>query len=303
MNEELMKNSAATVPERKVSPGETVSGVQICPVGDFPNGDRAQKCTEEALNRVVETWKASGANDILVDFEHKAEAGGTSDTSAAAWVTNLRVEPERGLVGDFKMTDLGAEAVSNRRLRFLSVAWYVNKETREPMRIVSIALTNKPNIPVDPILNKAEGNPENVEDPEEKSMEKIKEALGLPAEASEEEVLNAITGMIQKNKEAEEAAKAAEAAALEKEAEEYAEENKAKLDPAVIKAQYLANKEACKALVDAIPAPKEEPQVILNKAKEPQKADIMKELNKLPAGKDRASFVLAHAKEIAEAAK
>ena len=178
MNTIKLTNTTVNLPDREVKAGEIIENVQICPVGDFPNGERAQKCTEEALNRVVETWKASGANDILVDFEHKAEAGGTSDTSAAAWVTNLRVEPERGLVGDFKMTDLGAEAVSNRRLRFLSVAWYVNKETREPMRIVSIALTNKLNIPVDPIFNKAEGNPENVEDPEEKSILMATESAG-----------------------------------------------------------------------------------------------------------------------------
>lgn len=307
MNEELIHNSTAPVPERTVKTGETVAGVQICPIGEFPNGGKNQICSEAALNRVVENWRNAGAQDVLVDFEHKAEAGGTSDTSAAAWVTNLRVEKDRGLVGDFKMTDLGAEAVSNRRLRFLSVAWYVNKETREPVRICSVALTNKPNIPTEPILNKDQPDNPNVEDNKEpKKMDptKIKEALGLAPDASDEDVLNAVKAAVAKNKEAEAARKQAEQAALEKEAETYAEKNKAKLDPAVIKAQYIANKEACIALVDAIPAKSTEAQVILNKGTDPKKAitkaELIKEMNKLH-GQEKINFATAHAKELSAA--
>lgn len=307
MNEELIHNSTASVPERTVKTGETVAGVQICPIGEFPNGGKNQICSEAALNRVVENWRNAGAQDVLVDFEHKAEAGGTSDTSAAAWVTNLRVEKDRGLVGDFKMTDLGAEAVSNRRLRFLSVAWYVNKETREPVRICSVALTNKPNIPTEPILNKDQPDNPNVEDNKEpKKMDptKIKEALGLAPDASDEDVLNAVKAAVAKNKEAEAARKQAEQAALEKEAETYAEKNKAKLDPAVIKAQYIANKEACIALVDAIPAKSTEAQVILNKGTDPKKAitkaELIKEMNKLH-GQEKINFATAHAKELSAA--
>lgn len=143
------------LPDRTVAAGDTIEGVQICPVGDWPNSRGTQHCTEEALRNVVAAWEDDGGQDVLVDFEHNAEQGGTSDTSAAAWASNLRFEKGRGLVADFRMTDVGAEAVSNRRLRYLSVAWYVNRATREPTRITSVALTNKPNIPVAPVLNKA----------------------------------------------------------------------------------------------------------------------------------------------------
>ena len=175
-----------------VAPGETIENVQICPVGDFPNGGREQHCTLEAFENVVATWKKLGSKEILVDFEHKCEAGGTSDTSAAAWATNLRVDNKLGLVADFKMTDLGAEAVSNRRLRFLSVAWFVNKETHEPMVIRSIALTNKPNIPVAPVLNREPSGVVNVEEKKGPNMDKIKEALGLSPDATDEEILAAL---------------------------------------------------------------------------------------------------------------
>lgn len=248
MNIEKIHNTTVNLPDREVKPGEVIANVQICPIGDFPNGDHQQHCTAEALQNVVKDWTERGSKEILVDFEHNSESHEpNSDTSAAAWVSNVRVDPERGLVGDFKLTDVGAEAISNRRLRFLSVSWFVNKETHEPIRITSIALTNKPNIPVDPVLNKdPEPDNQNVEDKEKSKMDKIKEALGLAPEATEEQVLEAITAMVKANKDAQQAA-------LEKEAEDFAEKNSKKCNKDVLKAQYLANKEVAMALVAGIP--------------------------------------------------
>ena len=288
-----------------VAPGETIENVQICPVGDFPNGGREQHCTLEAFENVVATWKKLGSKEILVDFEHKCEAGGTSDTSAAAWATNLRVDNKLGLVADFKMTDLGAEAVSNRRLRFLSVAWFVNKETHEPMVIRSIALTNKPNIPVAPVLNREPSGVVNVEEKKGPNMDKIKEALGLSPDATDEEILAAIEEAKKAKEEAAELKANAEKAALDAEAEKFAEENKAKCDKAVLKAQYIANKEVAKALVAAIPTPKAPAQTILNKGTSDapkvaltlNKEDARAQMASLPAEK-RAEFYQNHKAEI-----
>ena len=288
-----------------VAPGQTIENVQICPVGDFPNGGREQHCTLEAFENVVATWKKLGSKEILVDFEHKCEAGGTSDTSAAAWATNLRVDNKLGLVADFKMTDLGAEAVSNRRLRFLSVAWFVNKETHEPMVIRSIALTNKPNIPVAPVLNREPSGVVNVEEKKGPNMDKIKEALGLSPDATDEEILAAIEEAKKAKEEAAELKANAEKAALDAEAEKFAEENKAKCDKAVLKAQYIANKEVAKALVAAIPTPKAPAQTILNKGTSDapkvaitlNKEDARAQMASLPAEK-RAEFYQNHKAEI-----
>lgn len=284
----------------KIEAGETVQGVQLCPFGEYQGANRVQVCDRAAFEQVVADWRAGGSKEILMDFEHKSEVDKIdSDTRAAAWVTTLAIDDERGLVGDLKFTDQGAEAVSNRRLRFLSPVWPLDGEGR-PTHLKSVALTNTPRIPVAPVLNKAQPGDTNVEDTKEnETMDKIKEALGLAPEASEEEVLNAVKALVQANKDA-------EAAALEKEADEFAEKNKAKLDPKVCKAQYIANKEACKALVAAIPeAKKEEPQVILNKAKEPNgklaKADAVTELNKCKTPAEKIAFAQAHAAELSAA--
>ena len=280
--------------------GETVPGVQLCPFGEYQGQQRLQVCDRQAFEQVIADWREGGAKEILMDFEHKSEVDKIdSDTRAAAWIANLAIDDERGLVGDLKFTDEGADAVANRRLRFLSPVWPLDEEGR-PTHLKSVALTNTPNIPVAPVLNKAQPGEVNVEDTKEnENMDKIKTALGLAPEASEEDVLNAVTALVQKNKDA-------EAAALEKEADEFAEANKAKLDPKVCKAQYIANKEACKALVAAIPeARKDEPQVILNKGKEPTKklakADAVAELNKCKTPQEKIAYAQAHAAELSAA--
>ena len=239
-----------------VQPGEVLSAVQLCPFGNFPGEKTMQVCDRAAFEQLIADWKANGAKEILMDFEHQSEVEKIdSNTTAAAWISNLSIDDERGLVGDVKFTDQGAEAVSNRRLRFLSCTWYTDKAGR-PTKMTTVALTNKPNIPVAPILNK-EPVPgvKNVEEKKgsEMDIEKLKQALGLPAEATEEQILAAIKeGQDAKAKAAELQANA-EKAALEAEAEDFAEKNSKKCNKEVLKAQYIANKEVAKALVAGIP--------------------------------------------------
>lgn len=278
-----------------VKAGDVLEGVQICPQGDWPHGEIVQHCSAEAFDKIV----SSQTGEILVDFEHNAETGG--DTTAAAWITNLRFNEASGLIGDFKFTDIGAEAVSRRRLRFLSPAFEC-EETGEreytPVRLKSVALTNKPNIPVHCVLNREGLEVSNVEDkPKDPSMDKIKELLGLGAEASEEDVIAAITSLKEEvstlNSEKEEA-----------EAEAFAKENEEILNKEDAKKAYLLNKEAAKALVAGVKKPvAKTQQVVLNRgvsqfsAPKSFAGDARKELASLPVG-ERAAFYAAHKSEI-----
>ena len=284
----------AQLPET-VKSGETIARVQLCPFGNFPGEKSLQVCDRAAFEQLIADWRANGAKEILMDFEHQSEGGRIdSDTRAAAWISNLAIDDERGLVGDLKFTDQGAEAVSNRRLRFLSCTWYTDKAGR-PTKLTTVALTNKPNIPVAPILNK--GPVPGVKTVEEKKgsdmdIEKLKQALGLPAEATEEEVLAAIKeGQDAKAKAAELQANA-EKEALDKEAEEFAEANAKKCNKAVLKAQYIANKEVAKALVAGIPDAPAAPQKVLNKSA--AKAPVEGEGVELQRNKEIAAFRAAH---------
>ncbi len=222
----------------------------------------------------------------------------TSDTAAAAWISTLSVNKDRGLVGDLKFTDLGAEAVTNRRLRFLSPVWTLDADGR-PDRLRSVALTNKPNIPVACVLNREPAPAvKPVEEEKGPEMDKLKELLELAPEATEDDILAAVRQLKEKvataNKEKEEA-----------EAESFAEEHKAVCNKEALKNAYLLNKDAAKALVAGFvkPGQKKEAtkQVLLNKetVATPQIArtgDPRSEMAALPPG-ERAAFYKAHAAE------
>ena len=68
-------------------------------------------------------------------------------------MTALRSDPGLGPVGVFRLTEAGAEAVNSREYRFVSVCWFLGDDGR-PFKLDSVALTNRPNLPVRPVLNR-----------------------------------------------------------------------------------------------------------------------------------------------------
>ena len=287
-----------------VKTGDVLKAVQLCPFGEWPNGGTAQKCDEAAFRSLVANWRAAGAREVICDFEHRFEDPSlTSDTSAAAWISNLAVDGERGLVGDLKLTDAGAAAISSRRLRFLSPVWELGPDGR-PARLRSVALTNKPNIPVACVLNRApQPDTETVEETKENHMDRLKELLGLAADASDEDVVAAVTALQEQvakaNKEKEDA-----------EAESFAEEHKAVCNKEALKKAYLLNKEAAQGIVAGLAKPdKPAAPVIANKpalaslGKTPEvkanksAADARAEMAALPPA-ERAKYYREHAAEI-----
>lgn len=279
-----------------VAPGEIIPAVQLCPIGNWPKGEIMQHCDRAALEAVVAGWKAVGAKEILMDFEHQSETGKIdSNTEAAAWVSNLTVTDE-GLLGDLKFTDKGADAVSNRRLRFLSPVFRLDDGSR-PIELHSVALTNTPNIPVRCVLNKA---PVETPKKEHPKMDKIKEALGLAPEATDEEVLAKVVELRDANAALNKEKEEAEAARKDAEAEAFAEEHKDVCNKEALKAAYLANKDTTVAMVNGLVKPAKPEQVILNKSgKDPVIANkaTRESLAALPPSQ-RAAFYKDHAKEI-----
>ena len=134
-------------------------------------------------------------------------------------------------------------------------------------------------------------------------MDKLKELLGLAPEASEEEIVAAVTALqeqvAQANKEKEDA-----------EAESFAEEHKAVCNKDALKKAYLLNKEAAQELVAGLAKPeKPAAPVIANKptlaslGKTPEvkanksAADARAEMAALPPA-ERAKYFKEHAEEI-----
>ena len=133
------------------------SEVQIATIGTVigtgPDGEPVeQNLTEQSLMALADKHKDE---EILVDQDHESEIGGK--TEAKGWLSGLKFIPGLGLFGKIKWTDIGRKLIENRVFRWLSPSWYLNKDTKEPINMTSVALTNKPSQAgrIEPIVNSA----------------------------------------------------------------------------------------------------------------------------------------------------
>lgn len=326
--------NSRTLPEDGLLP------VQVAPFGEFKGVKNKADGTSEpfvqnldraAFDRILNAWRSKGAPELLVDADHDSANGGS--TKAYAWASNLRVEAD-GLYADFKFTDEGAKAVNAREYRFVSPVFSLY-EDGEIADLTSIALTNCPNLPVSFVLNADQKkHPIRVRfvgdqpkigakwDPKKKdyahklhpiatntnptrkdnpNMEKILSALGLGPDASEDDAVAAIEAMKQENSDA-------KAAALNSEAEKFADEHKDRIEnrQAMIDLYVKNGKEVAESFLAAFKAPEKKAetpvQTVLNSTTvaTPDKPSALRDgLAKCKNAKERAAYVTAHAREFA----
>lgn len=220
-------------------PADDAGWYQIAPLGEFPAATKDRTPLQVIDEAAVTALANSFAGFLLVDFDHFSLDNSRS-SEAAGWIKELQARAD-GLYARVDWSDIGEAAVKGKRFRFFSPVW--NREDCEdlgggrvrPLRLASLALTNAPNLPHRPIFNR---NPN-----EEVTMTAIAKALGLPDDADEAAVLEAIKGL--KQSEAEARARAAELEQAENEAKadevlnRYAEEIE---DKAAVRKQLLANR-------------------------------------------------------------
>lgn len=255
--------------------------VRLAPIGDFPLRDGSkrhgamQHCTREALVEVVENWKREGSPEILVDVDHASALG--NGTEAAAWCSELATDAD-GLNGVLKLTPKGRELVAGRNYRFLSPAWTLSGDGT-PVRLVSVALTNTPNLPLPPVVNRsvpahscAGITPSTPKENNPMDTKKLAEALGLGADATEEQILAAAADAAKAVKElAALKAKLADADAEQFASNAVKDGKIAANSKDTVKAAYLKDPEGAKAFLNALVKPAEKPaetppQTVLNAA-------------------------------------
>lgn len=126
-------------------------------IGSDKDGNAVeQNFTEEALQKIADEVNASGF-EKLVDKDHQSlRPALEKNTEAMGFMSELKVEAGKGLFGKIKWTDIGKKLIENRVFRWLSPVFRLNKETKEPIELVNVALTNMPSQPdLDPIVNAA----------------------------------------------------------------------------------------------------------------------------------------------------
>lgn len=158
-----------------------------------------QVIDDEALNTMAKNFRPG----LLVDIEHFS-MDPDKKSEAAAWVKEVQVRGD-GLYATLDLTDLGEGAIKNGRYRFVSPVLElveIGKNKARPTELLSLALTNKPNLrglkPLanrgpawDPNKNKSPASGQNKKGAEMDYKSMLCKLLGLTADATDEQISQA----------------------------------------------------------------------------------------------------------------
>lgn len=123
---------------------------------------------------------------LPIDFEHATEtlAPKGHPAPAAGWIVDLTVR-DGAIFARVEWTPRGRDALATREYRFISPAFFVDAETREVVELTSAGLTNRPALTQLPaVARRQEEDTVNRED--------LIKALGLAADASDEQIAAAV---------------------------------------------------------------------------------------------------------------
>lgn len=278
------------------------------------------KFTPSGFEEMVAKFRADKAADpahsLLVNVDHLALQD-DQKTEAAAWLTDLKVESGR-LFGRFKWSALGETLARGGVYRFVSVEVTDGRNPPETWAdkgaewnvLNGVAITNVPKLAeLRPFSHRADGEESKETKPKGKpKMENIIAALGLNADATPEQVVEAINAMKQKLTEAEAkiAAAAEEKAAAEMRAKEEAfcaKYGGRFATPEAAVAMFRASPDQAETIAETIrivPAKPDEKPITHRKAGNPDGAAGEVSLAKYRAleGKERRAYLKAHKGEL-----
>lgn len=221
-----------------------------------------QVIDDEAIKLINDEFRTHAADPdfdgVLVDADH-LKHDMSQKTEAYAWLMNTEIR-EGQLYGLLEWTDLGAGAVHNRRYKFFSTE-YDAEDLKDlgsgkvrPTRLAGLSLTNVPNNKGGKrITNRKAGDAEQTQTKNDNDMKAIAGKLGLPEEATEDEIIAAIASLMEK-------AGKAETMEAEVKAEDILNRN-AKRIPAgqrdAWKAELIKNREGAEKLILTLPEAEE----------------------------------------------
>ena len=184
--------------------------------GQFPKTEHGkyylQIVTPDDLRGLVRIWEADGKPEFLIDSDHLSY-NQNHDTRSLGWGTGLRVseEPEGVfLQAQARWSRQGMDDLESGAYRLCSISNSVvefpgqpadagsspdNRLRVSPLRLDTIGLTNKPNVPgLRTITHRADGPPETKPSTNQKKRMDTKEfaaLMGLPETASDAEIIAA----------------------------------------------------------------------------------------------------------------
>jgi len=125
--------------------------------------------------------------DIALDWEHATQhrAANGEDAPAAGWIDTLELR-DGALMGRVQWTPRGREQVQNREYRYVSPVFDYASDTKRIARMVSVGLTNTPNLRLSAL------NQEETPMPRSPELAAGIAALGLTPDADDAAIATAI---------------------------------------------------------------------------------------------------------------
>ncbi len=141
--------------------------LQLAPYGDFPHARGIQRVDRSAAEGMVAQFKSFcgrlgrlfGGAPFYVGHPDLPGAAETADRKAYGWITEIEARDD-GLYGRVKWSEAGMDLLRNAHFKFYSPYWEAREIGSEdgrrvyrPVALLSVGLTNQPNIPVRPLAN------------------------------------------------------------------------------------------------------------------------------------------------------
>ena len=131
--------------------------VKISPIGKFSGSSPDGKKRVEIIDEQSVMQMAKQTEEILLDKDHESMRGPEGrNTEAYGWISGLKaivgLGDMDGLYGLIRWTPKGIELAKDRVYRFLSPVFELDAEGRA-VKLVNVALTNRPALPLPPIIN------------------------------------------------------------------------------------------------------------------------------------------------------
>jgi phage I-like protein len=175
---------------------------QLFPYGEVLIEDEEPAIMDEEGAALVLAHFNSLEHDMVIDYEHQTLSG--EKAPAAGWIKELEWRDKQGLWARTDWTEEAANYIQKREYRYFSPVFWRRRSDNRIVELYNVALTNQPRMMnVRALAAKCETKTfKHGGDP---MFEKLKKLLGLAKEASEEEMVQAVEGLVAKNKELEEA--------------------------------------------------------------------------------------------------
>ena len=140
--------------------------VKISPIGKFAGSSPDGKKRVEIIDEQSVMQMAKQTEEILLDKDHESMRGPDGrNTEAYGWISGLKaivgLGDMDGLYGSIKWTPKGIELAKDRIYRFLSPVFELDAEGRA-VKLVNVALTNRPALPLPPIINSEAEDEKNI---------------------------------------------------------------------------------------------------------------------------------------------